>query len=86
MHFDYITLHTAQSAVYMVAARGTAPPVPLAATMCTAVHMVAARLGCKRRMVGTGWANSQPGSTNRLRKLYCHLVGGHLWQGRLLGN
>ena len=27
----------------MVATRGTAPPVPLAAPRCTAVHMVAAR-------------------------------------------
>ena len=25
-----------------------------------AVHMAAARLGCKRAMVGTGWANSHP--------------------------
>ena len=58
----------------MVAARGTAPPVPLAATMCMAVHMVVARLGCKRRMVGTGWANSRPDFTNRLKKLYCHLA------------
>ena len=47
-----------QSAVHMVAARGTAPSVPLAATMCMAIHMVAARLGCKRGKVGTGWANS----------------------------
>ena len=66
----------------MVAARGTAHPLPLAVTMCTAVHMVAARLGCKRRMVGTGWANSRPGFTNRLRKLYCHLVGGSSLAGK----
>ena len=33
------------------------------------MHMVAARLGYNRAMVGTGWANS-------------HLV---VWQGRLLG-
>ena len=50
--------------------------------MCTAVHMVAARLGCKRGMVGTGWANSQHGSTNRLRKLYCHFVGGSSLAGK----
>ena len=25
-----------------------------------AVHMAAARLGCKRAMVGTEWANSRP--------------------------
>ena len=26
-----------------------------------AVHMAAARLGCKEALVGTGWANSCPG-------------------------
>ena len=31
-----------------------------------AVHMVAARLGYERAMVGTGWANSHPGCMNRL--------------------
>ena len=41
-----------------------------------AVHMAAARLGCKRTMVGTGWANSRPGCMNALRKCYCHLSGG----------
>ena len=41
-----------------------------------AVHMAAARLGCKRTMVGTGWANSQPGYMSRLRKHYPHLSGG----------
>ena len=41
-----------------------------------AVHMAAAGLGCKRAMVGTGWANSHPGCMNRLRKHYSHLVGG----------
>ena len=34
-----------------------------------AVHMAAARLGYKRTMVGTGWANSWPGHTNRCRVL-----------------
>ena len=35
-----------------------------------AVHMVAARLGCKRTMVGTSWVNSRPGCMSRLRKHY----------------
>ena len=30
-----------------------------------AMHMAAARLGCKRTMVLTGWANSQPGYMSR---------------------
>ena len=41
-----------------------------------AVHMAAARLGCKRIMVGTGWANSWPGYMSRLRKHYPHFSGG----------
>ena len=41
-----------------------------------AVHMAAARIGCKRTMVGTGWANSWPGYMSRLRKHYPHLSGG----------
>ena len=41
-----------------------------------AVHMAAARLGCKRTVVGTGWANSWPGCMSRLRKCYSHLSGG----------
>lgn len=53
--------------------------------MQSAVHMVAAKLGCKRAMVGTGWAHSHPGCVNRLRERYSHLVGVHFWQGRLLG-
>ena len=57
-------------------------PWPIVVTMCMAVHMVAARLGCKRRMVGTRLANSRPGFMNRLRKLYCHLVGGSSLAGR----
>ena len=40
------------------------------------MHMAAARLGCKRTMVGTGWANSRPGCMSRLRKHYSHLSGG----------
>ena len=40
------------------------------------MHMVAARLGCKRAMVGTGWATSHPDCMDRLRKHYSHLVGG----------
>ena len=40
------------------------------------MYMVAARLGCERAMVGTGWATSCPDSMNRLRKHYSHLVGG----------
>ena len=40
------------------------------------MHMVAARLGCQRAMVGTGWANSCPGCMDKLRKRYSHLVGG----------
>ena len=47
------------------------------------MHMAAARLGCKRTMVGTRWANSHPGCMNRLRKHYSQLVGG---SGRLLGS
>ena len=41
-----------------------------------AVHIAAARLGCKKAMVGTGWANSRPGCMSRLRKRYSHLSGG----------
>ena len=40
-----------------------------------AVHMVAARLGCERAMVGT-WARSHPDCMDRLRKHYFHLVEG----------
>ena len=41
-----------------------------------AVHLAAAWLGCKRAMVGTGWANSHPGCMYRLRKYHFYLVGG----------
>ena len=34
------------------------------------MHMVAARLGCERAMVGTGWAASHPECMNRLTKHY----------------
>ena len=47
-----------------------------------AVHMAAARLGCKRTMVGTGWANSRPGCMSRLRKCYSHLSGGSFLAGK----
>ena len=40
------------------------------------MYMAAARLGCKRTMVGTGWANFQPGCMSTLRKCYYHLSGG----------
>ena len=47
-----------------------------------AVHMAAARLDCKRTMVGTGWANSWPGCMSRLRKHYSHLLGGSFLAGK----
>ena len=40
------------------------------------MHMVAARFGCERAMVGTGWATSRPGCVDRLTKHYSRLVGG----------
>ena len=40
------------------------------------MHMAVARLGCKRTMVGTGWANSHPGCMSRLKKCYSRLSGG----------
>ena len=46
------------------------------------MHMTAARLGCKRSMVGTGWPNSRPGYMNRLRKRYSHLLGGSFLAGK----
>ena len=42
------------------------------------MHMVAARLGCKGAMIGTGWANSHPGYMNRLRNCYSHIVKGFI--------
>ena len=52
-------------------------------SMAGDVHMVAARLDCKRAIVGTKWAAS--GCMDRLRKHHSHLVGVHFWQERLLG-
>ena len=40
------------------------------------MHMAAARLGCKKTMVGTGWANFRPGCMSKLRKCYSHPSGG----------
>ena len=47
-----------------------------------AVHMAAARLDCKRTMVGTGWANSRPSCMSRLIKRYSHLSGGSFLAGK----
>ena len=47
-----------------------------------AVHMAAARLGYKRTVVGSRWANSHPGCMSRLRKCYSHLVGGSFLAGK----
>ena len=47
--------------------------------LCTwqgAVHMAPARLGCKRAMVGTEWANSSPCCMSRRRKHYSYFLGG----------
>ena len=49
------------------------------------MHMVAARLGFERAMVGTEWATSCPDCMDRLRKHYSHIVEVGFWQGRLLG-
>ena len=38
--------------------------------------MVAARLGCKRNMVGTGYTTSHPGSIDRLTKHYWKTLSG----------
>ena len=40
------------------------------------MHMVAARRGCERAIVGTRWATSYPDCMDRLRKHYSHFVGG----------
>ena len=47
------------------------------------VHMAAARLGCKRAMVGIEWANSCPGCMNRPRKCYSHLLRGLFLAGKV---
>ena len=46
------------------------------------MHMAVARLGCKRTVVGTRWANSWPGCMSRLRKCYSHLSGGSFLAGK----
>ena len=40
------------------------------------MHIAAARLRCKRAMVGTGWANPCPGCMNELKKRYSHPLRG----------
>ena len=44
--------------------------------MGSAVHMVAARLGFEKTMVGTRWATPRPDCMDRLRKHYSHLAEG----------
>ena len=46
------------------------------------MHMVAARLGCQKAMVGTRWATSHPCCMDRFRKRYSHLVGGSFLAGK----
>ena len=44
------------------------------------MHMVAARLGFEKTMVGTRWATPRPDCMDRLRKHYSHLAEGwFLW-------
>ena len=38
------------------------------------LHVVAAKFGCEKVMVGTRWATSRPDCMDRLRKHYFHLV------------
>ena len=40
------------------------------------MHMVAARLGFEKTMVGTRWATPRPDCMDRLRKHYSHLAEG----------
>ena len=42
------------------------------------MHMVAARLGFEKAMVGTRWATPRPDCMDRLRKHYSHLAEGWL--------
>ena len=49
----------------------------------SAVCMAATRLGCKRTVVGTGWANSCPGCMSKDRKHYSHLEGGSFLAGKV---
>ena len=46
------------------------------------MHMAAARLGCKRAMVGIEWSNSSPSCMNRCRKCYSHLFGDSFLAGK----
>ena len=46
------------------------------------MHMAAARLGCKKTVVSTRYANSCPGCMSRLRKRYSHLLGGSFLAGK----
>ena len=48
----------------------------------SAVHMAAARLCCKKGMVGTRQANFHSGRMNRRRKHYSHLVGSSFLAGK----
>ena len=49
------------------------------------MHMVAARLGFERAMVGTGWVTTHPDCMDRLGKHCSYLLQCCFWQGRLLG-
>ena len=51
---------------------------------CSAVHMAAPRLDCKRAMFSIRWANSHPGCMKGLRKHYSHFLGVLFWQRRLV--
>ena len=42
------------------------------------MHMVAARLGFEKTMVGTRWATPRPDCMDRLRKHYSHLAEGRV--------
>ena len=46
-----------------------------------AVHTAAAKLVCKRAMIGTEWANFRPGCMNRCRKRYSHPLEGSFLAG-----
>ena len=49
------------------------------------MHMVAARLGFEKAMVGTRWATPRPDCMDRLRKHYSHLAEGRVGQGEVGG-
>ena len=42
------------------------------------MHMVVAKLGCERAMVGTGYATSHPDCMDRLTKHYWKTLSGHM--------